>query len=358
MKNTNVSLDLPPSAGSLDTLILENAKIQAHGWMRDPHVNIDRIDIFLDGKYAGPVSVSSRSDVAAAYSWAKIGLPLSFDLTLSVDDRSANRLDLISFALDGPIAKLSSFFPNETERQLPLAPDKLAQRVSGMSGLPFRTQGLRMFTDLADQIARISLPKSARILDWGSGCGRVTQHMIARLADAEVLGCDIDDEAVRWCNQNLGRRFHCVSPSPPTIFEGGSFDLVTACSVLTHLTAADQGRRIAEVARILKPGGYFMASTHGENAYKHVYRGHRSGRAKSSGTQVTNGESSALLLQGIEDSQPDATLDGIAPDGYYRATFQSREYTISTCSKHFELVDYLERGLNGYQDLVILRRIQ
>jgi hypothetical protein len=36
--------------------------------------------------------------------------------------------------------------------------------------------------------------------------------------------------------------------------------------------------------------------------------------------------------------------------------FQSRAHTIEVCSAYFDVVDYVERGLNGHQDLVVLRR--
>lgn len=52
----------------------------------------------------------------------------------------------------------------------------------------------------------------------------------------------------------------------------------------------------------------------------------------------------------------DATLDGIAPAGYYRATFQSRSYTERHWGTNFEILDYRARAIVDYQDLVILRR--
>ena len=49
-------------------------------------------------------------------------------------------------------------------------------------------------------------------------------------------------------------------------------------------------------------------------------------------------------------------LDGIAPEGYYRGVFQTREYTIQEWSKYFEILEYIERGVANYQDLVVMRR--
>ena len=64
----------------------------------------------------------------------------------------------------------------------------------------------------------------------------------------------------------------------------------------------------------------------------------------------------APRLSGIDDAARDPALDGIAPADYYRGVFQSRAYTTELCARWFEVVDYVERGLNGHQDLIVLRR--
>jgi SAM-dependent methyltransferase len=194
-----------------------------------------------------------------------------------------------------------------------------------------------MFTDLMDHMVRLRIPAAGRILDWGCGCGRISHHLMTRLPEAKILGCDIDDQAIEWCRQNLGDDFVRIEPVPPTPFKDANVDVIVACSVLTHLSEADQDKWLDEMRRILVPGGYFLASTNGDYAFQLAY-------------------STTSHLSGIEDAQLDTTLDGIAPPGYYRATFQSRDHTVKVCSKYFEVVDYVERGLNGHQDLIILRR--
>jgi hypothetical protein len=52
----------------------------------------------------------------------------------------------------------------------------------------------------------------------------------------------------------------------------------------------------------------------------------------------------------------DHRLDGIAPDGYYRAVFQSQEYTLREWSGFFEILEYKERGAGNFQDLVVMKR--
>ncbi len=63
----------------------------------------------------------------------------------------------------------------------------------------------------------------------------------------------------------------------------------------------------------------------------------------------------SLRLQGISDHVLDPALDGIAPEGYYRAVYQSEDYVRREFSKVFDVVAYLERGMSNFQDLVVLR---
>lgn len=63
-----------------------------------------------------------------------------------------------------------------------------------------------------------------------------------------------------------------------------------------------------------------------------------------------------LLRNGIIDGTQDSALDGIAPEGYYRGVFQTREYTVRNWSTYFEILEYIERGAANYQDLVVMRR--
>lgn len=357
VKDIGELLDLPPSAGHLDGLTVLEDRLSAYGWMFLQGHAFDRIEAYLDGSPAGPVRTVSRPDVAKVLEWVKDARPLGFELELPFEGPPPMRLDLVG-CIDKtkPAARLSCFVPSEIDRQLPQPPDQLTERVSGLRGPFFRIQGLRMFTDLMDQMVRLRIPTNGRILDWGCGCGRVAHYFKVRLPDARILGCDIDHQAIEWCRGNLGADFIRNDPSPPTPFKDADVDVVIACSVLTHLGKADQDRWLDEMRRILVPGGYFLASTNGNFSYQLAHRGQPIGDNKSVWRRLVEYARAPRRLSGIRDSKLDTTLDGIAPPGYYRVVFQSRDHTVKACSKYFQVLDYVERGLNGHQDLIILRR--
>jgi SAM-dependent methyltransferase len=348
-------LNVRPAAGHLDRLTLAGGHLAARGWMFEPGHTFERVDAYLDGRPAGPVFPVNRADVGKAAAWAN-AKPSGFGLEVDLDGTTPARLDLVGCVAGAPVARLSCFLPSETDGVLPQPPEQLTKRVAGLHGPVFRTQGLKMFTDLVDQMARLGIPATGRILDWGCGCGRVASYFVARLPQAKFTGCDIDGEAIEWCRRHLRGEFVRVDPTPPTPFADSAVDVIVACSVLTHLGAADQDRWLREMRRILAPGGSFLASINGDFTFKFTRRRGLWQKVRSAWRWLRGAGRPPRELSGIWDARLDRALDGIAPRGYYRAVFQSRSHTIDTCSRYFQVLDYVERGLNGQQDLVILRR--
>jgi len=104
----------------------------------------------------------------------------------------------------------------------------------------------------AEVLAR--LDKRHRVLDLGAGAGIVPQMNFRGLA-AEVCGVDPDPRVAQ--NPHLDDARVGVGESIP--YPDEHFDLVVADNVLEHLD--DPDRVFAEVARVLKPGGCFVAKT-------------------------------------------------------------------------------------------------
>jgi hypothetical protein len=93
--------------------------------------------------------------------------------------------------------------------------------------------------------------------------------------------------------------------------------------------------------RILSPGGIFLATVNGKFT-----------RSFQQQTVEPTFPSS-----GIDDNQGDGTLSGIAPENYYRTTYQTADYTAGEFSKYFKVLEYLERGVSNFQDLIVVRKI-
>lgn len=127
----------------------------------------------------------------------------------------------------------------------------------------------RYFHELA------GLHPDAAVLDVGCGSGRIALGLTRCLSrDGRYSGFDIRPEAIRWCAKHItprfpNFRFQVVDIVNDAYAPGGriraeefrfpypdaSFDFAVLTSVFTHMQPADVRRYLAELARVLKPGG-------------------------------------------------------------------------------------------------------
>lgn len=149
---------------------------------------------------------------------------------------------------------------------LPVPGERLRYLISGIHDYPvsdFLEMGRRCHARIEESLRaqRVALEGLGAILDFGCGCGRTLRHF-AGLKTVRVEGTDYNPELVGWCRPNLGfARFGLNRLAPPMRYRDGSFDLVYAFSVFTHLPEPLQHAWMAELRRILKPGGYLAIST-------------------------------------------------------------------------------------------------
>jgi len=94
-----------------------------------------------------------------------------------------------------------------------------------------------------------------RMLDIGAGRG-ATPHMRYRGLVAELVGVDVDPAVME--NEQVDRAVHTPDGRLMEL-EADYFDVVISKDVLEHVEDPDTFFR--EVARVLKPGGLFLAKT-------------------------------------------------------------------------------------------------
>ncbi len=100
-----------------------------------------------------------------------------------------------------------------------------------------------------------------RVLELGVGTGLSLPHYPA---DVELVGVDASQPMLRRAEQRakeLGRAVTLVEASAEALpFENGSFD--TAVSLAVLCSVRDQKQALAEVRRVLRPGGRFLFVEH------------------------------------------------------------------------------------------------
>ena len=112
------------------------------------------------------------------------------------------------------------------------------------------------------EFAADRLPGTGRVLDYGCGTG-YGAHLLAE-SGRTVVGVDVSQSAVRYAASRYMSpllEFRAVPPveSAPLPFGSGSFDAVVSFQVIEHVPSVDA--YLAEVARVLAPGGVFLCAT-------------------------------------------------------------------------------------------------
>lgn len=119
------------------------------------------------------------------------------------------------------------------------------------------------FTDGADPeyeeqilpLAAHYLQGARRVLDVGCGEGQVARLAVSGGATT-VIGVDPTRAQVELAARRAGGPAYARSGADRLPFADASFDTVVACLVFEHIEAVDDA--IAEVARVLEPGGRFV----------------------------------------------------------------------------------------------------
>jgi ubiquinone/menaquinone biosynthesis C-methylase UbiE len=108
------------------------------------------------------------------------------------------------------------------------------------------------------------------LLDAGCGTGMMALRIAARCPGCAVHGIDISPKMIAVArreaeNQGLTVDFR-VGSITDLPYPGDSFDVVTTNIMYHHLDLAEKRQAVAEIARVLKPGGRYVSAEFGPRA--------------------------------------------------------------------------------------------
>ena len=161
--------------------------------------------------------------------------------------------------------------------------------------------------------------EAQRLLDFGCGCGRIARH-IPKISEAALFGVDYNPRLVNWCAKNLTGTFARNQLMPPLSFPDGYFDAVWLLSVFTHLRLETQNAWLAELRRIVRPGGMVVITFHDEN---------------HPGLDLVGLSPETLLREDIY------IYNDQAEGSNYISTFQTRKFTRGQFGEFFEVCEII-----------------
>jgi SAM-dependent methyltransferase len=168
------------------------------------------------------------------------------------------------------------------------------------------------------------LARVRSVLDIGCGTGRLLVGWHVDDRGRRLVGTDLNPDLIGWARAHLGpvAAWEVNGLHPPLPHPDGAFDLVVLSSVLTHLSLENQRAWLAEVRRLLAPGGHALVTLHGQ-VYADVFLGEPAAAARFRETGYGEAAGAAEGANGYTSFHSEAFARGLF-SGFARATFFPR----------------------------------
>jgi ubiquinone/menaquinone biosynthesis C-methylase UbiE len=183
--------------------------------------------------------------------------------------------------------------------------------------------------DLAAAAIRRETPD--RVLEVGCGGGQFAARLAGENPAAQVVATDRSARFVELTA--AGGVTAQVADAQDLPFEDGSFDVVAAMWMLYHVPDLD--RALAEVRRVLRPGGLFVAVTNGDEHVADLRREAGGGRVLTAFSSE-NGEG-ALLRHFTRVEREDVATRAVFADHAAAASYlATTDQALADALPHFD----------------------
>ena len=330
----------PRIRGSFDLLEREGNRLRASGWCLDPEAAQDSIELSTPVREQvtdaprgtlGVTAPQARPDVGAALPALPHAARSGFEFDCAgVPERAQMRIDATAFRGPERLGTISAWVLDGMYDELPDPPVGLAERWWGTGDARrLALASLGVAGAMLEGVGRYRALDSFRsALDWGCGIGLLARHLARLVPGAALTGVEWDTEALAWARAaGLPGTFEEIPDSPPTGLSPQGFELVVGHGVLPRRPPDGQAALLDELHRLTAPGGYVALTSLGELALRFLADGELAARVAAEGAAAEAG-----------------------------STYQTKLHTIALCSERFDVVSYVEGGVAGLHDLIVLRR--
>lgn len=218
--------------------------------------------------------------------------------------------------------------------------------------------GLKDFVLIQKRLEQQGVPLTAgdSVFEMGCASGRVLRHFAIQRPDLHCWGADINLRHVEWLRLFLPTHLRIFQNTilPHLPIEDNSLTLVTAFSVFTHIDDLDLAW-IAELRRIIKPGGFLYLTIHSERTWQEMKPGVPIYDALvRMSAHIPDYHVSETFLQGPLPKDKTVLYWDVAQN-YNSNVFHHTDYVRREWGRFFDVADIIPCG-SGYQDVVLLRK--
>ena len=175
-----------------------------------------------------------------------------------------------------------------------------------------------------------------KILEFASGYGCVTRHLLNCFSEKQLTSCDIHPQAIEFLQETLGVRTMMSKDSAEEFEANDQFDVVFALSFFSHLPKDTFGKWIEALSSLLKPEGFLIFTTHGHLSQKFL-------------PECKFDEEGFFFHPSSEQKDLETSVYGLSASKF--------EYVYREASRltHLKMNRYQEAFWWGHQDLYILK---
>lgn len=134
--------------------------------------------------------------------------------------------------------------------------------------------GWRTLSELMLLLEAVDKPllRTPRVLEFASGHGRFTRHLVKAVGASRVTVSDVVPSAVEFSQSNFGVQGFLSASVPEDVRWPQQYELVFVLSLFSHLPRSTWSRWLRVLQDAVAPGGVLVFSTHGLKAaaFDHV----------------------------------------------------------------------------------------
>lgn len=194
-----------------------------------------------------------------------------------------------------------------------------------------------------------------KLYDFGCATGRFLRHVMT-FSDLEPHGSDLAPANVNWVKRHLPDQIKVVSNSakPELPFADGSFDIVTAFSVFTHI---DEGEAdwLQELGRVVRPDGLLYLTIQNQATWDMVNDRPRSYERMEQANSVDGNIPITRELFAAPMPEERIVMRMSAADVYNCNVWHTNDYIRQHWSRDFEILQIADNAHTAYQSPVIMQ---